>query len=49
MLGRSYIPITEHRTNEIGSLILMLSTGGEVLSTRKSKEDVEEVRGGEGG
>lgn len=49
MLGRSYIQIAEHRTNGIGSFILMLSTRGEVLSTGESKEDVEEVRGGESG
>lgn len=46
MLERSYIQITEHRTKGIGSFILML---GEVLSTRESKEDVEEVRGEESG
>lgn len=49
MLGRSYIPITEHGTNGTGYFILMLSTGGEVLSTRKNKEGVEEVREGESG
>lgn len=47
MLERSYIQITEHRTKGIGSFILMLSNRGEVLSTRESKEDVEEVRGEE--